>query len=83
MRYETARRVLPGGLRRYIYSFEAMIEDAVNELAARLPAGSRVLDAGAGKGSTPAISGSIGIRVSTSALATRPGTMASWTRSLT
>lgn len=50
MRYETARRVLPDRLRRYIYSFEAMIEDAVNGLAASLPAGSRVLDAGAGEG---------------------------------
>lgn len=50
MKYETARRVLPGAVRRYIYSFEAMIEDAVTELAAALPDGARVLDAGAGEG---------------------------------
>lgn len=50
MRYETARRVLPAALRRYIYSFEAMIEDAVTGLAGQLPAGARVLDAGAGEG---------------------------------
>ncbi|WP_321470827.1 class I SAM-dependent methyltransferase [uncultured Paludibaculum sp.] len=50
MRYETARRVLPDWLRRYIYSFEAMIEDAVTEFAAGLPDGARVLDAGAGEG---------------------------------
>ena len=50
MRYETARRLLPGWLRRYAYSFEALIEDAVADLAKGLPGGARVLDAGAGEG---------------------------------
>lgn len=50
MMYATARRLLPGWLRRYAYSFEALIEDSVTDLAARLPAGARVLDAGAGEG---------------------------------
>lgn len=50
MTYTTARRLLPGWLRRYAYSFEAFIEDSVEALAARLPDGARVLDAGAGEG---------------------------------
>lgn len=50
MKYATARRLLPGWLRRYVYSFEAMIEAAVGALAACLPEGARVLDAGAGEG---------------------------------
>ena len=37
-------------LRRYVMHFEAAIEDAVRGFAASLPAGSRVLDAGAGEG---------------------------------
>ena len=41
---------LPRWLRRYVLHFEAAIEDAVAELAGSLPAGSRVLDAGAGEG---------------------------------
>jgi SAM-dependent methyltransferase len=50
MKYIRARRLLPGWLRRYVYSFEALIEDSVQALAARLPDGARVLDAGAGEG---------------------------------
>ena len=50
MTYATARRLLPGWLRRYVYSFEALIEDSVEALAAGLPDGARVLDAGAGEG---------------------------------
>lgn len=50
MTYGRARRRLPGWLRRYVYSFEALIEDSVEALAARLPDGARVLDAGAGEG---------------------------------
>lgn len=50
MRYDVARRVLPAAVRRYVYAFEAMIEDAVTEFAAALPDGARVLDAGAGEG---------------------------------
>lgn len=50
MTYATARRLLPAPLRRYVYSFETMIDDAVTRLAAALPAGARLLDAGAGEG---------------------------------
>ena len=50
MKYSTARRVLPDWLRRYVYSFETMIESAVEALADVLPEGARVLDAGAGEG---------------------------------
>jgi SAM-dependent methyltransferase len=42
---------MPPGLRRYVMHFEAAIEDAVKSFAASLPAGARVLDAGAGEGS--------------------------------
>jgi SAM-dependent methyltransferase len=41
---------MPPGLRRYVMHFEAAIEDAVRAFAASLPAGTRVLDAGAGEG---------------------------------
>jgi SAM-dependent methyltransferase len=41
---------LPRPLRRHILHFEAEIEDAVAALARGLPAGARVLDAGAGEG---------------------------------
>jgi len=37
-------------LGRYVLHFEAVIEKAVSDFAAGLPAGSRVLDAGAGEG---------------------------------
>lgn len=50
MKYETARRVLPGPLVRYVYHFEAQIEGAVRALAGRLGDGARLLDAGAGEG---------------------------------
>ena len=50
MKYATARRVLPVWLRRYVYSFETMIEAAVEALAHVLPEGAQVLDAGAGEG---------------------------------
>ncbi len=50
MKYALARRWLPAGVRRFLYSFEAMIEDSVSALAAGLPDGARVLDAGAGEG---------------------------------
>jgi SAM-dependent methyltransferase len=41
---------MPPALRRYVMHFEAAIEEAVQRFAASLPAGSRVLDAGAGEG---------------------------------
>ncbi|MEK7407054.1 MAG: class I SAM-dependent methyltransferase [Acidobacteriota bacterium] len=43
-------RRLPRFLRRRVLYFEAAIEQAVAALAAELPAGARVLDAGAGEG---------------------------------
>ncbi|MFN0107049.1 MAG: class I SAM-dependent methyltransferase [Bryobacteraceae bacterium] len=42
--------LLPGPLRRYVLDFERRITDAVAVFAAALPAGARVLDAGAGEG---------------------------------
>ncbi|HEU0121193.1 MAG TPA: class I SAM-dependent methyltransferase [Bryobacteraceae bacterium] len=42
--------LLPGPLRRYVLDFERRIEEAVGAFAAGLPAGARVLDAGAGEG---------------------------------
>jgi SAM-dependent methyltransferase len=50
MRYAAARRLLPGWLVRHVYHFEATIEAEVTAFAASLPAGARVLDAGAGEG---------------------------------
>jgi SAM-dependent methyltransferase len=50
MTYSAARRLLPARLVRYVYSFEALIEDSVAAFAASLPPASRVLDAGAGEG---------------------------------
>jgi SAM-dependent methyltransferase len=47
--YRTLERLLPAALRRYLLFFEAEIERAVGEFAKSLPAGSRVLDAGAGE----------------------------------
>jgi len=40
----------PRPLRRWVLHFEASIEDAVEQFAASLPAGARVLDAGSGEG---------------------------------
>lgn len=48
--YRQARSWIPAGLRNYVLHFEAAIEDAVRDFAAPLPAGARVLDAGAGEG---------------------------------
>ena len=53
MTYATARRLLPAPLRRYVYGFETMIEDAVTRLAESLPESARVLEAGAGEGQEP------------------------------
>lgn len=50
MRYRAIRRYLPGWLLRRLLYFEAAIEDAVARFASTLPAGARVLDAGAGEG---------------------------------
>jgi SAM-dependent methyltransferase len=50
MKYTGLAYRLPRPLRRHILHFEALIEESVAALAARLPAGSRVLDAGAGEG---------------------------------
>ena len=50
MRYSALAYRLPRPLRRHILHFEAEIEDAVAALARGLPAGARVLDAGAGEG---------------------------------
>lgn len=49
MIYSTARRFLPQPLLRHVYHFETAIEQAVRDFSAALPAGSRVLDAGAGE----------------------------------
>ena len=48
MRYQDIAYRLPGPLRRHVLIVEAEIEDAVAALAHSLPAGARVLDAGAG-----------------------------------
>ncbi|HEY3131049.1 MAG TPA: methyltransferase domain-containing protein, partial [Acidobacteriota bacterium] len=50
MRYGALQRFLPLFLRNYVLNFEASIERAVSEFAAKLPQGARVLDAGAGEG---------------------------------
>lgn len=50
MRYRAIRRRLPRWLYRRLLAFEAAIEDAVSRFASSLPAGVRVLDAGAGEG---------------------------------
>ena len=49
MTYRAIERSLPRFLRRFVLHFEAAIEDAVVGFAASLPAGARVLDAGAGE----------------------------------
>src|SRR2546425_7221507 len=46
----SARRLLPSGLYRRLDPFEASIETFVRGVAAEIPAGKRVLDAGAGEG---------------------------------
>jgi SAM-dependent methyltransferase len=50
MRYSGLAYRLPRPLRRHILHFEVEIEDAVAGFARRIPAGARVLDAGAGEG---------------------------------
>lgn len=50
MRYSGLAYKLPGPLRRHVLHFETAIEDAVAAFARALPAGARVLDAGAGEG---------------------------------
>ncbi len=50
MIYNRLRDHLPAFLRRYVMHFEAAIEDAVGGFASSLPAGARLLDAGAGEG---------------------------------
>jgi SAM-dependent methyltransferase len=50
MRYSAVAEHLPRWLWRYVLHFEGAIEDEVSRFAERLPAGSRVLDAGAGEG---------------------------------
>ena len=50
MKYTRLAYALPRPLRRHILHFEVEIERAVESLARSLPAGARVLDAGAGEG---------------------------------
>jgi SAM-dependent methyltransferase len=42
-------RILPAAMQRHILHFESRIEDAARQFAALVPAGRRVLDAGAGE----------------------------------
>ncbi len=49
MTYTALADRLPGWLARHILHFESAIEDAVQTFAAQLPAGARILDAGAGE----------------------------------
>jgi SAM-dependent methyltransferase len=50
VRYSGIAYRLPRPVRRHILHFECEIEDAVRSFARELPAGARVLDAGAGEG---------------------------------
>lgn len=50
MRYGALQHLLPPFVRDYVLHFESSIKRAVSELAAKLPVGARVLDAGAGEG---------------------------------
>ncbi|HEY1343095.1 MAG TPA: class I SAM-dependent methyltransferase [Bryobacteraceae bacterium] len=50
MKYSALAYRLPRPLRRHILHFEVEIENAVADFARDLPAGARVLDAGAGEG---------------------------------
>lgn len=49
MSYRDIERRLPGFLRRYLLHFESAIDDSLARFSAGLPAGVRVLDAGAGE----------------------------------
>lgn len=48
--YRGVQGLLPAFVRRYVLHFETAIADAVDAFSASLPAGARVLDAGAGEG---------------------------------
>ncbi len=50
MSYAALRQMVPPWLRRQVFYFETRISEAVNDFAHALPAGARVLDAGAGEG---------------------------------
>ena len=50
MKYTGLAYRLPKPLRRHVLHFEMEIEDAVAAFAQALPAGARLLDAGAGEG---------------------------------
>jgi SAM-dependent methyltransferase len=50
MRYNALTGVLPEFLRRHVLHFETAIQDRVAAFADSIPAGARVLDAGAGEG---------------------------------
>jgi SAM-dependent methyltransferase len=50
MKYNALAHILPGFLRRHVLHFESAIQDRVTDFARSLPAGARVLDAGAGEG---------------------------------
>lgn len=49
MRYQAVERRLPRFLRRHLLHFESVIEESLTGFAATLPAGARLLDAGAGE----------------------------------
>ena len=49
MSYATLLKWMPGWLRRHVLHFDYVADDAVAAFARRLPAGARVLDAGAGQ----------------------------------
>jgi SAM-dependent methyltransferase len=49
--YDKVRDAVPTPLRKWVQHFETSIDQAVAAFAASLPAGTRVLDAGAGEGS--------------------------------
>jgi SAM-dependent methyltransferase len=50
MKYNALAHLLPGFLRHHVLHFESEIQDRVAGFARSLPAGARVLDAGAGEG---------------------------------
>lgn len=49
MIYARVQSWLPGWLHRHLLHFDAVLEDAVRDFALTIPAGARVLDAGAGE----------------------------------
>jgi SAM-dependent methyltransferase len=50
MRYQTARRLLPAALVRWVYHFESAIERELERFSSGVPQGALLLDAGAGEG---------------------------------